>query len=143
MKTKIRNWLTLFFFPVVLMACQTGSGLADSDLSNGEIWQLRQGELAGETFQPQTQPITLTFTAEGLIAGSTGINQYSAPVELRGNQFTLPNPIRTTRRAGTVELMRTENAYLSTLREINQYQRNGNQLTLSGDNGAVLIYNAQ
>lgn len=102
-------------------------------------WQFLQGALEEKTFHDAGNEITLVFH-DGRLSGHGGVNQYSAPVKVAGQEITLTGPIVTTRMLGPRAAMRLENDYLSALREVSHYRRSGAKLRLFGGQGMVLRF---
>ncbi|SUO94332.1 META domain-containing protein [Suttonella ornithocola] len=110
-----------------------------SDAMNNGYWQLTQAEIDGKTLIISA-PITLSVH-NGEFSGQSGINRYRTEAKLQNGSLEVDNNIQTTRMAGPVNEMRLESDYLSALRRVNHYQRNGETLSLSGD-GVSLQYRA-
>lgn len=143
---KLRLLLLLTGLSLSLTACQSLEGDAgistltpsnnhDHSIDNTP-WQLTAGQIHGKaiTILPNSH-ITLIINHDH-IHGHSGVNTYQANLSSQGNTITI-HDITTTRMASDPALMHLESDYLSALRDIQRYQLNGTQLTLSGDNAQL------
>ncbi len=141
--------LPLFIFALFLGACNAGNGEDEllapfrrEEASAAEpYWRLLQGTLAGKAFSSDDANVTLVFDDNHLY-GYSGVNRYRAPVSVKGHHIVLNGPIITTRMAGPLAAMRLESDYLSALRKITRYRRDGERLQMRGDDGVVLSFGA-
>ncbi len=118
----------------MLAACgSTGSGQAE-DLT-GKFWALT--ELGGEPPLAGTG-ISAQFTADGRVAGSAGCNRYTGSYTVSGENITFSSPLAATMMMCEQAVMDQESAYLSALGEAKTFAIQGDQLTLSGEDGAAL-----
>lgn len=76
-------------------------------------------------------PPTLTFTREGHVAGSTGINRYSGAYTLVDAVLTI-SPLLMTRMAGPEDLMDQERRFTGALEGTTTVMLEGDALTLGG-----------
>jgi heat shock protein HslJ len=83
--------------------------------------------------------ITMSFAADGTVAGDAGVNQYSARYTTSGTSGIDVGPIATTRKAGPAELMEQEQAFLAALSASKTYQFRGETLELRNTAGALQV----
>ena len=84
-------------------------------------WQL----MATEQSLPKTEkPITLTFSENNRLAGSSGCNRYMGSFKVNGNQFEIKSPLASTRMACPEALMQREKQFLEALSAAKRYQIN-------------------
>jgi heat shock protein HslJ len=83
--------------------------------------------------------ITMSFTADGTVAGDAGINRYDARYATSGNSGIDIGPIATTRKAGPAELMEQEQAFLAALSASKTYRFRGEMLELRNSAGALQV----
>jgi heat shock protein HslJ len=84
-------------------------------------WQL----MATEQSLPKTErPITLTFSENNRLAGSSGCNRYMGSFKVTGNQFEVKSPLASTRMACPEVLMKREKQFLEALSAAKSYQIN-------------------
>lgn len=81
--------------------------------------------------------ITATFT-EGTISGSGGCNDYNATYELDGVSLSI-GPIGATQKACGTAVDNQEQAYFAALEATVSWAIEGNQLTLTDDQGQMLL----
>lgn len=97
----------------------------------GSSWRLV--ELNG---QPGvgTEPLTLSFGADGQVSGYGGCNQFSGPYTQSGSSLTI-GPLASTKRACVDPALNTqETAYFQALQSTTRYSIDGRELVLySGD----------
>jgi len=107
----------------------------------GPVWVAtslvsEQGELASVV---GSAPIAAEFSPDGTLAGSTGVNQYSAPYTATGSQMTIGPEITSTKMAGDELLMAQEARYLDALSNTASFKIGEYQLTLLDASGAELV----
>jgi putative lipoprotein len=108
---------------------------ADDPLS-GTDWVLTS--LNGEPPLSKAQP-TITFKSNE-VNGSTGCNQYFGSYETSSNNLEISDLGWTEMACLSPEgVMVQEQQYMKTLQEINQYQINGDQLTLISTSSSLLF----
>ena len=84
-------------------------------------WQL----MATEQSLPKTEkPITLTFSENNRLAGSSGCNRYMGSFKVNGNQFEIKSPLASTRMACPEASMEREKQFLEALNAAKNYQIN-------------------
>ena len=125
---------------LLLAACgSTGSGQAE-DLT-GKFWAL--SELGGEAPVAGTG-ISAQFTADSRVAGSAGCNRYTGSYTVSGKNISFSSPMASTMMMCEQAVMDQESAYLAALGEAKTFAIQGDQLTLSGEDGAALaVFQAQ
>ncbi len=134
-------WLlsTLCVLLLVLAAC-TSSSQSGGDLT-GSFWALT--ELNGQPLVSGTG-ISAQFSTDGNVGGSSGCNRYSGTYTVSGNKITFSSPMAATMMMCEQAIMDQESAYLEALGEAETFAVKGDQLTLSGKDGATLaVYKAQ
>jgi len=84
--------------------------------------------------------ITAVFGADGSLTGSAGCNNYTTTYILNGSSITI-EPAATTRKfcGEPTGLMEQETAYLQALEIAKTYAVSGNQLTLKGESGNIIV----
>ena len=120
-------------FCLALPACQTTApsgaarGPADSPAPlGGTSWLTEDIDGAGVLESAQS---TLTFESEERIVGSTGCNNYFAPVQLSGATLRA-GAIGSTRRACPPAVMSQERVFLSALAAVTAFRQEGRTLLL-------------
>jgi heat shock protein HslJ len=122
--------LTLFallFAVPLLSACSAVQGLS------GSSWQLV--ELNGQKL-PDGVIITLAFDDDTL-EGSGGCNSYSATYERSDSNLTISDITSTLMYCEDSSAFETE--YFNALKSLGSFELAENQLTLSGDQGAIKL----
>lgn len=84
-------------------------------------WQLMA---TGQSLPRSQKPITLTFSENNRLAGSSGCNRYMGSFKVKGNQFELKSPLASTRMACPEALMKREKQFLEALSAAKSYQIN-------------------
>jgi heat shock protein HslJ len=99
------------------MLALAGAAWADAPTAiENSGWELMS--IAGRAALPL--PVVTAQFAEGKVTGFAGVNGYSTPYELAGNQVHFGD-ISTTRMAGSQELMEQEAAFLAAMRQVTAY----------------------
>ena len=101
----------------------------------GTTWRVEEidGRPAGEPGAP-----TVTFDGVQRVAGSTGCNRYSAPVEVSGPAMRV-GVIVTTRMACPPAVMDQEGRFVTALAAIRGYRQDGDALRLVDESGRTLL----
>jgi heat shock protein HslJ len=117
------------------------------------VQQGNQSDLTGTTWSLSTlsgQPlvtgsgITIEFTSDGKVSGSSGCNRYAGAYKVSGNSIQISSPLASTMMACSQEIMDQESAYLKSLGEVTAFTSTQDQLTLKdASNKSVLVYAAQ
>ncbi len=114
-----------------------------STLENTE-WTLFMYNNGNATTTPPQglQPITIGFSNEGKVYGSTGVNQLTGTYEASKNELITFSPIGTTRMAAPNQEARDFEAHVIELFEqVDSYQMDGKTLTFRDKNNTnLLIY---
>ena len=138
---KLANTLTLTA-AALLAACQSGAGgapqVADDNHDASGQWVLVAGQLNGKALNVQDGTVTLTQEKDAF-TGVSAINHYRVPVKIRGGNIEHPEPPTTTLMAGPVEAMRLESDYLEAMSAVKHLKREGDSLTISGDNSELQV----
>jgi heat shock protein HslJ len=125
---------------LILTACASTASQQGGDLT-GKVWALT--ELMGKPPMDSTG-ISAEFTADGKVSGSAGCNRYSGTYTVSGGNITFSSPMASTMMMCDQGVMDQESAYLKALGEAKTFSVQGDQLTLSGGDGAQLVaYKAQ
>ncbi len=82
--------------------------------------------------------ITLSATAEGKVAGSTGVNRFFGGLDEKGKK--LFGPLGMTRRAGPPDAMARETAFTKALDEATRFTVEKDQLTLLAGDKPRLVF---
>ena len=125
---------------LALAACGSSAPQGGGDVT-GKVWALTT--LNG---QPPVDGggISAQFTADGIVSGSAGCNQYTGKYSVSGSNITFDPSIATTMMACPQPIMDQESAYLKMLGEAKTYSVKGDELTLTGaDNKKLATYKAQ
>lgn len=102
----------------------------DVDASIVGTWEVRGVRVGEGVVSSATDPRrSMTFTADGQLSGSAGVNRFSGTARLDGDRLTI-GPLRTTRMAGSPEAMDAEAAFLHALDEVVAVRLEGDDLTL-------------
>ena len=124
----------------LLAACQADSNpgniSAGDSPRSGSQWVLVAGQLNGKPLNVQDGTVTLTQEKDAF-TGVSAINHYRVPVKIRGGNIEHPEPPTTTLMAGPVEAMRLESDYLEAMSAVKHLKREGDSLTISGDNSEL------
>jgi len=119
---------------------KTGSANQKMTLDNTS-WQLMA---TGQSLPRSQKPITLTFSENNRLAGSSGCNRYMGSFKVKGNQFELKSPLASTRMACPEASMQREKQFLEALSAAKSYQINAKgELEIqygSGKNNNVLRF---
>ena len=128
---------------LLLAACQSGASDAlkitddhGNSPQHGGEWILVAGQVKGKTLNVQDGKITLKQDKDAF-TGISAINHYRVPVKIRGSNIEHPEPPTTTLMAGPVEAMRLESDYLEAMSAVKHLKREGDSLTISGDNSEL------
>jgi heat shock protein HslJ len=127
---------------LILPAC---ASISSPQGGGGEItavvWELSL--LNDKELVPATS-ISVQFTADGKLGGSSGCNHYSGTYTVSGNTLQISSPLASTMMACPPVIMDQESAYLKALVEVKTYSVTGDQLTLyDSKNKGTLVYQAQ
>ena len=128
---------------LVVSGCSsdTGSGSSSADDSKAledKIWKAT--EIAGVTtvLTEKGTEVTAAFAA-GELSGSGGVNRYNASYETwPGDTITIAQPAATMM-AGPPEAMAQEQAYFAALTKATRFAVTADSLTLTDDEGTVLV----
>ncbi|APZ93931.1 META domain protein [Fuerstiella marisgermanici] len=83
---------------------------------------------------------TIRFAQNGDVFGSTGVNRYTAKVNIDGPKLGLQMGLATTRAAGSPALMEQEAKFLSALKKVTRWQLDeSGLLLLQDDNGTTQL----
>ena len=129
---------------LLLGACQSGGmnshdPTTDTGGNTQGQWVLESGQADGKALNTAAGKITLNTAHKDAFTGTSVINQYNAPVKIRGNTIEHTGETTITLMAGDMEAMRLESDYIKALNATKTIRREGNTLTLSGD-GIELRY---
>jgi len=106
----------------------------------GKNWTLNSS-IDGETEQMPIQNTTITAHFEdGEITGNAGCNNYFGGYTVDGNEITIGVLGSTMRNCDPEEVMQQEYQYHEMLGNVTTYTIEGNQLTLSTEDGGALVY---
>ena len=113
--------------------CSAAGGESDVDLTG--TWVLVSGRTAeGPLAVTPDTHVTLTFDDDGM-GGKAPCNDYGADYELDGSSFEIPGPgiEQTLMGCGDEQDGALESAYLSALTEVDTVARDGDALTMTGE----------
>ncbi len=137
-----KTWLVISICVgmMILSACTSSGSQQGGDLT-GKVWALT--ELKGKPLVANTG-ISAQFTTDGKVQGSAGCNRYSGTYTVSDSNITFSVPMASTMMMCEQAVMDQESAYLKTLGEVKTYAVSGDQLNLTGVDGAQLaVYKAQ
>ena len=120
----------------LLAACQADSNPGNISAGDSQEGHLVAGQLNGKPLNVQDGTVTLTQEKDAF-TGVSAINHYRVPVKIRGGNIEHPEPPTTTLMAGPVEAMRLESDYLEAMSAVKHLKREGDSLTISGDNSEL------
>ncbi len=119
------------FVVILVLVLNFGRGL------EGPTWVVQEMSIDGAMTAPIAEAAPFATFDNGAVAGSSGCNNYTGSYEA-GDASMAFGPLATTRMACTPELMAQETLYLELLAQVDSYEVNGDELTMtSGD--TVLI----
>ena len=102
-------------------------------------WEVRGVRIGDGVVSSATDPErTITFTADGQVSGSAGVNRFSGTARLDGDRLTI-GPLRMTRMAGSPEAMDAESAFLRAFDEVVAVRLDGDDLTLLDADGGTQV----
>jgi polar amino acid transport system substrate-binding protein len=108
----------------------------------GTRWQvtsLSDPEVGGIGLVLPGSNLTMAFSSDGKVNGSSGCNSYSASYLVSGSQLTITPPTGTGMACNTPEgVMGQEAAFLALLPSIGGFSMEGNQLTLQNASGKAV-----
>jgi len=81
---------------------------------------------------------SMTFTADGAVSGSAGVNTFSGTARLDGERLTI-GPLRTTRMGGSPEAMDAEAAFLRAVEDAVAVRLEGDELELLDADGGTQV----
>lgn len=116
---------------LVAAACSAGGG---SDVDLGGTWVLVSGRTAtGPLAVTRDTHVTLTFDDDGM-GGKAPCNDYGADYEVDGDSFDVPGAgVEQTLMGCGEQAEALESAYLSALTEVDTVARDGDTLTMTGE----------
>jgi heat shock protein HslJ len=86
-----------------------------------------------------TSARTMSFAADGTVAGDAGVNRYDARYTTSGIDGIEIGPVATTKKAGPAERMEQERDFLTALSASKVYQFGGETLELRSTSGALQV----
>ncbi len=119
---------------LLLAACQAPSLHQTQPPLEGTEWRVQS--IGGNAVDSDVRT-TLMFT-EDRVMGTTGCNQYTAPVELDRSSINISNAVAT-RRACPEPAMQQETRFLRALESARLYDHSGNALRLYDEQGNALL----
>jgi heat shock protein HslJ len=128
----------MILIPFLLFAGCTGQ--APGPRLEGTGWTLT-GYLLNGTVVPAIPGTTITmdFGTEGKIGGSAGCNHYFASYEVKGTGITIGQAGSTMMYCSNPGVMDQESTYLALLTRAKTISVEGEHLTLSGEQGALIL----
>ena len=116
----------------------SGSGADDSKALEGKTWKATEIVGVASVLTEKGAEVTAAFAA-GEVSGSGGVNRYTATYETQpGDKITISQPA-STMMAGPPKAMAQEQAYFAALTKATQYAVTADSLTLTDDQGTVLV----
>ena len=134
--------VTVVLVLVILAGCSASqsAGAPSGGTLTGQVWALTA--LAGKA-PIQDTGITIQFSTDGTVSGSSGCNQYSGTYTASGSSLTINTPLASTMMMCAQPVMVQESAYQAALATVKAYSVSGDKLTLFGaDNKEIASYQA-
>lgn len=125
-----------------LSACQTSQPPTPEPLNlTGTSWVV---DKISDDPVPQTVSVTMTFNADGRLAGSSGCNRYFASYTLSGNSMSV-SEVGGTKRACPPSEMETESTFVDTLEDVIRWRQEGSDVVLATllDDSAIRLTRAE
>jgi heat shock protein HslJ len=113
------------------------SGVPSSVVGDWTVTQLNNGNQGVETV-PETPVLTVTFAADGSVAGFGGCNQFGGPYVLGGDTIGI-GPLNSTMMACGDPADTLERQLLAALQASTAWSLQGDQLELRDDSGALQV----
>jgi heat shock protein HslJ len=128
----------MVIIPLILVTACTGQ--VPGPRLEGTGWTLT-GYMHNGTVVPPIPgtTITLDFGTEGKISGSAGCNHYFASYEVKGTGITIGQAGSTEMYCSAPGVMNLESTYLTLLTRSKTLSVEGDHLTLSGEQGALIL----
>jgi heat shock protein HslJ len=122
---------------VVLAGCSASqsAGAPSGGTLTGQVWALTS--LAGKAPIKDTG-ITIQFSTDNTVSGSSGCNQYSGTYTASGSSLTINTPLASTMMMCAEPVMVQESAYQAALATVKAYSVSGDKLTLYGPNNTEI-----
>jgi len=143
MKTTIKRLLFIspLIFLLFLSSCARMVGPDyDAQLADTEWILFAYGDVEAPTQVVDGTVVTLQFKPDGLVGGSGGCNVYSTKCEVNDSSIKFGD-IETTLMACLDEnISAQESNYFSALREVNRYERSGDELRLWYGRGESVLF---
>ena len=114
------------------------AALDNSQTLEGKIWKATEMDGVTAVLTEKGTEVTAAFTA-GRLSGSGGVNRYTAAYETQpGDKIEISQPAATLM-AGPPKAMAQEQAYFAALTKARQYAVTPDALTLTDDEGTLLV----
>jgi heat shock protein HslJ len=117
-----------------LVALLAMAGASAAPLAGSEWWPT---EVEGEA-RPGTGESFVRFESDGKVAGHGGCNRFFGSYDTSGDQLQI-GALGATRRACAGATGEDEQRFLGALQKTHRYERDGIELTLFDESGAVLM----
>jgi heat shock protein HslJ len=119
-------------------ASPSSAGADDGTALEGKVWQATAIEGVTTVLTAKGVEVTAAFAA-GELSGSGGVNRYTATYETQpGGKITISQPAATLM-AGPPKAMAQEQAYFAALTKATRFAVTADALTLTDDQGTVLV----
>ena len=119
-------------------ASPSSAGADDGRMLEGRVWQATEIDGVTAVLTTKGTEVTATFAA-GELSGSGGVNRYTATYGTQpGDKITISQPA-TTMMAGPPKAMAQETAYFAALTKATGFAVTADSLTLTDDQGTVLV----
>ena len=140
-----QNWLRIgvIALAVVGLLFLIGVAIGSGDGVEGETWVAQEMMIDGTPVQPISGTVLTATFEDGSLNGVAGCNNYFTGYQTDGNSIEI-GPIASTQVfcAEPEGTMDQEFAYLGLLQTANEYERDGDRLTLQRDGTALITYSA-
>ena len=94
--------------------------------------------ITGFELEKTHQPVTIAFTDDNRVGGSTGCNSYGGPYTIEDDHLSFGQIISTQK--ACIPGIQTEAHYLEVLQKTNRYELKNNQLILKNDDVVLATF---
>lgn len=117
----------------------SGAAATDPAALEGPSWRLTGWSASDQ--DPKNYTITAEFK-DGRIGGTSAVNQYGGPYTAADDGSISFGDLASTMMAGPEPDMKAEQTYTGLLAKMTSFAVEGDQLTLTGDDGQRLVFSA-
>jgi len=132
---------------ILLVTVVSACGDVEDKALAGTKWILTDYAVKGGIAGVEDGTVDATFTAptngRGEVSGNGGVNQYSGPYQVNGQNLTV-GTLSSTRISGNPAAMRQETEYLAALQAAASYEIDGDTLHIKNQSGfTMVVYKAE